>query len=48
MLASAARQYDAVVVGGGIVGAATARQLKLEKPHLKVALVEKEKALGTS
>lgn len=34
--------YDVVVVGGGIVGCATARRLKLLKPNLNIAIIEKE------
>ena len=39
-------RYDIVIVGGGIVGLATAYQLKQQKPTLKIALVEKEKAVA--
>ena len=42
----AVASYDVAVVGGGIVGCATARLLKIERPELRVALIEKEKALG--
>ncbi|XP_068140160.1 L-2-hydroxyglutarate dehydrogenase, mitochondrial [Drosophila tropicalis] len=38
--------YDLVVVGGGIVGAASAREILLRHPTLKVAVVEKEKKLA--
>lgn len=38
--------YDLVIVGGGIVGLATARELTLRHPTLKLALVEKEKELS--
>uniref|UniRef100_A0A914NKU1 L-2-hydroxyglutarate dehydrogenase, mitochondrial n=1 Tax=Meloidogyne incognita TaxID=6306 RepID=A0A914NKU1_MELIC len=38
--------YDVVIVGGGIVGCATARQLKLSKPNLRAVLVEKEAKLA--
>ncbi len=34
--------YDVAVVGGGIVGLATARELLMRRPHLKVAGIEKE------
>lgn len=35
--------YDLVVVGGGIVGCATAREMLSRHPNLKIAIVEKEK-----
>uniref|UniRef100_A0A0N5AWL4 L-2-hydroxyglutarate dehydrogenase, mitochondrial n=1 Tax=Syphacia muris TaxID=451379 RepID=A0A0N5AWL4_9BILA len=35
-------KYDVVVVGGGIVGCATARQIKMSNPEMGIALVEKE------
>jgi FAD dependent oxidoreductase len=38
--------YDVGIVGGGIVGAATARELLLRHPKLKVAIFEKESQLG--
>ncbi|CAD5224063.1 unnamed protein product [Bursaphelenchus okinawaensis] len=41
-----ALNYDVAVVGGGIVGCATARQLKLDRPNLKIALLEKEDQLS--
>ncbi|XP_013178983.1 PREDICTED: L-2-hydroxyglutarate dehydrogenase, mitochondrial [Papilio xuthus] len=34
--------YDIVVIGGGIVGSASARELILRHPSLKIAIVEKE------
>ncbi|KPJ11161.1 L-2-hydroxyglutarate dehydrogenase, mitochondrial [Papilio machaon] len=34
--------YDVVVIGGGIVGSASARELILRHPTLKIAIVEKE------
>lgn len=37
--------YDLVVVGGGIVGLGTARELILRHPTLKLAVVEKENEL---
>ncbi|XP_012274277.1 L-2-hydroxyglutarate dehydrogenase, mitochondrial [Orussus abietinus] len=38
--------YDLVIVGGGILGCATAREMLIRHPSLKVALVEKETALA--
>jgi L-2-hydroxyglutarate oxidase LhgO len=38
--------YDIAVVGGGIVGLATARELKVRHPDLSVAGVEKENAFN--
>lgn len=38
--------YDLVVVGGGIVGLATAREVAMRHPKMRIALVEKEKQLG--
>lgn len=40
-------RYDLIVVGGGIVGLATAYQLLLRKPGLRLCLLEKENELGT-
>ncbi|HET7814743.1 MAG TPA: L-2-hydroxyglutarate oxidase, partial [Candidatus Baltobacteraceae bacterium] len=34
--------YDIAIVGGGIVGLATGRELLLRHPHLKLAVLEKE------
>ena len=39
-------RYDVVIIGGGIVGLATAMQLKTRRADLKIALLEKEKALA--
>jgi len=39
-------QYDITVVGGGIVGLATAYQLKKKMPGLKLLLIEKETNLA--
>ncbi len=35
-------KYDVCVIGAGIVGLATALQLKKNSPHLKIAILEKE------
>lgn len=40
------RQFDVVVVGGGIVGMASAREIQLRNPGWKVAVVEKERRLA--
>ncbi len=37
---------DIVVVGGGIVGLATAHQLLKQRPHLQVTVLEKEPSVG--
>ena len=39
-------KYDIAIVGGGIVGLATARELALRHPSLRIALLEKENALA--
>lgn len=39
-------QYDITIIGGGIVGLATGLKLKIQKPDLKVAILEKEDALA--
>jgi len=38
--------YDCLMIGGGIVGLATAHQLLNSKPHLKILLLEKEDKLA--
>ncbi|MGC8006304.1 FAD-dependent oxidoreductase, partial [Salmonella enterica] len=38
--------YDFVVVGGGIVGVATAWQLQQRYPNKRTLLIEKEPALA--
>ena len=40
-------KYDAIVLGGGIVGLATAYRLLKKKPGLQLLLVEKESTLAT-
>ncbi|XP_063702087.1 L-2-hydroxyglutarate dehydrogenase, mitochondrial [Culicoides brevitarsis] len=39
-------KYDLVVVGGGIVGVASAREIMIRHPKLRVAILEKEKSLA--
>ncbi len=41
-----AERVDVAVVGGGIVGLATARELTRRRPELRVVLLEKEPATG--
>lgn len=43
---SVIEKYDVVVVGGGIVGAASAREILIRHPTWKVAVVEKENRLA--
>jgi 2-hydroxyglutarate dehydrogenase len=43
---NASKNFDLVVVGGGIVGVASAREIALRHPHLKIAIVEKESKLA--
>ncbi|HEV7180453.1 MAG TPA: FAD-dependent oxidoreductase, partial [Candidatus Baltobacteraceae bacterium] len=38
--------YDIAIVGGGIVGLATGRELLMRHPHLKVVILEKEDILA--
>jgi (S)-2-hydroxyglutarate dehydrogenase len=38
--------FDIGIVGGGIVGAATAYKIQLRNPHLKIVLIEKEEKLA--
>ena len=35
-----------MIVGGGIVGLSTAREVALRHPHFSIAVVEKERELG--
>lgn len=43
---SNARTWDVVIVGGGIVGAATLHKLQSRFPHFRILLLEKEKELA--
>lgn len=38
--------YNVIIIGGGIVGLASALKLKQKNPKLKIAIVEKEKGLA--
>jgi L-2-hydroxyglutarate oxidase len=40
------RHYDVAIIGGGIVGLATARAVLLRRPGLRVVVLEKEAALA--
>lgn len=40
------KTYDITIVGGGIVGTATAYKIQLKYPHLKLLLIEKEEQLA--
>ena len=39
-------KYDIAIIGGGIVGLATAYQLTQKSPKLKIAVIEKEPSLA--
>lgn len=39
-------KYDVIVIGGGIVGLATALKIKEQKPNLKVLVIEKENTVA--
>lgn len=43
---SVPEKFDLICVGGGIVGTASARQIVMRHPHLRVAIVEKENKLA--
>ncbi|NQX98427.1 MAG: FAD-dependent oxidoreductase, partial [Flavobacteriales bacterium] len=38
--------YDITIVGGGIVGAATAYKIQIKYPNLKILVIEKEERLA--
>ncbi|MBS3914689.1 MAG: L-2-hydroxyglutarate oxidase [Bacteroidetes bacterium] len=38
--------FDVVVIGGGIVGLATALEIQLQKPELNIAILEKESGIA--
>lgn len=38
--------FDFVIVGGGVIGLTIAKELLQRTPHLKVAVLEKEKSIG--
>lgn len=40
-------KYDIIIIGGGIVGLASALKIKIGRPNLRVLLIEKEKSLAT-
>lgn len=40
------RTYDVIVVGGGIVGVASALEISAQHPQFRVAVVEKENGLA--
>ncbi len=42
-----AERFDVVIVGGGIVGLATARAVHRRRPDLSIAILEKERTVGT-
>ena len=39
-------QYDLIIIGGGIVGLATALRVLEQRPNLKVMILEKESSIG--
>ncbi len=39
-------QFDVAIIGGGIVGLATALKIKESKPNIKICLLEKEKEIA--
>jgi len=45
-VAASRRPYDVAIIGGGIVGAATARQVLRTHPRLRVAVLDKEPSVA--
>jgi len=41
------KEYDVCIIGGGIVGTSTARELSIRHKNLKFCLLEKEKELAS-
>src|SRR5438552_14486277 len=44
---SSLRHYDVAIVGAGLVGLATARELLIRQPELSVVVLEKESVLAS-
>ncbi len=44
-MTSNSETYDVAIIGGGLLGLATAYELLLAEPHLKVVVLEKEAEL---
>ena len=40
------REYDLAIIGGGIIGLATAMEILARRPELRLAVLEKEGAIG--
>ena len=41
------KNFDIIVIGGGLVGLATAFKIQQQEPNKKILLIEKEKALAS-
>lgn len=46
MMRSGHTVHDLLVIGGGIVGCATAREARIRHPDWNIAILEKEDSLG--